>query len=490
MPSTLGKILASSVILATANATCEDAPNGWKSSTNAPCATYQSRKWCTPEGGYGTGWSSGYGTFAKWAVDGVDGSQACCACGGGNTPTHDTAVTPPQDTPADPAADDLMPTDPGHPPSTCEDSPIDWESSTKAPCSQYSELQWCTLDGGYGTGWNPAYVDFAKWGVNGVDASQACCACGGGLKSSPVPDVELNAEGKPIAEKCKQRANCPEGSADGCFNEIWCACNTHGSSNKKHNILTSEPGCGTAAKSPHCEWKENECKPSAAAHEVVPPVTFDVVQVDPCDQTGLCPSSQPCEPANFVRSSLTQPNPEATDVQEKCCGTFSECHAPADPNGGASGGAGGASGGAGGASGAAQGGVQGGGLRGNTAGPSGMKSCAFTKYWENVAQSCDNNEMTGKSLCEYAKKCQGDASGAAVAAPAAVADPEVDTEETCELVCWKDGCKATGTNPIGKYNSANGLETSAWTVKEAKQTPNGCCALKMGACDSCCLTPA
>ena len=46
-----------------AQPTCEDAPNGWKSSTNAPCSTYQSRKWCTPEGGYGTGWMAGYVWF-------------------------------------------------------------------------------------------------------------------------------------------------------------------------------------------------------------------------------------------------------------------------------------------------------------------------------------------------------------------------------------------------------------------------------------------
>jgi len=66
--------------------------------------------------------------------------------------------------------------------SVCHDSPSDWKSTTSNTCSDYSERQWCTLDGGYGTGWKPEYVDFAKWAVNGVDASQACCACGGGSK--------------------------------------------------------------------------------------------------------------------------------------------------------------------------------------------------------------------------------------------------------------------------------------------------------------------
>ena len=64
---------------------CADLPDGWMSSTKANCQQYKERKWCTPDGKYGTGWSTTYGTFARWAVGGKDASQACCACGGGTT---------------------------------------------------------------------------------------------------------------------------------------------------------------------------------------------------------------------------------------------------------------------------------------------------------------------------------------------------------------------------------------------------------------------
>ena len=70
---------------------CADLP-GWMSSTKANCQQYKELKWCTPDGKYGTGWSTTYGTFAKWAVGGKDASQACCACGGGD-PVGNTACS-------------------------------------------------------------------------------------------------------------------------------------------------------------------------------------------------------------------------------------------------------------------------------------------------------------------------------------------------------------------------------------------------------------
>ena len=53
---------------------------------SSTCQKYKDSKWCTLDGGYGTGWLSSYGSFSTFAnSEGVDASQACCACGGGKT---------------------------------------------------------------------------------------------------------------------------------------------------------------------------------------------------------------------------------------------------------------------------------------------------------------------------------------------------------------------------------------------------------------------
>ena len=64
---------------------CADSPVGWVSNGNEGCEKYEKKKWCTPEGKTGPGWKDEYVSFAKWAVDGIDASQACCACGGGTS---------------------------------------------------------------------------------------------------------------------------------------------------------------------------------------------------------------------------------------------------------------------------------------------------------------------------------------------------------------------------------------------------------------------
>ena len=64
--------------------TCTDKTLEWTDSSGDTCAEYKSSKWCKPDGNYGTGWSSGDGSFSDWANSaGVDATQACCACGAG-----------------------------------------------------------------------------------------------------------------------------------------------------------------------------------------------------------------------------------------------------------------------------------------------------------------------------------------------------------------------------------------------------------------------
>merc|ERR1711957_1016399 len=64
---------------------CSDVPvpNEWKDSSGKTCEDYKVQKWCTAEGGYGTGWWSHWQSFSNWARKGVDASRACCNCNGG-----------------------------------------------------------------------------------------------------------------------------------------------------------------------------------------------------------------------------------------------------------------------------------------------------------------------------------------------------------------------------------------------------------------------
>eukprot|EP01046_Picozoa_sp_COSAG06_P047349 COSAG06_NODE_6871_length_2735_cov_2.515554_1_plen_360_part_10 len=73
---------------------CVDQPLGWVSNDGTPCSSYETMGFCTPTGAYGSAWTSGYGTFADYAVNGVDASQACCVCGGGSTgPSSDVSAS-------------------------------------------------------------------------------------------------------------------------------------------------------------------------------------------------------------------------------------------------------------------------------------------------------------------------------------------------------------------------------------------------------------
>eukprot|EP00992_Anisonema_acinus_P005343 TRINITY_DN1793_c0_g1_i1.p1 TRINITY_DN1793_c0_g1~~TRINITY_DN1793_c0_g1_i1.p1 ORF type:complete len:224 (+),score=52.76 TRINITY_DN1793_c0_g1_i1:56-673(+) len=63
----------------------------------------------------------------------------------------------------------------------CKTTPYWWQSSTGHTCEDYEANQWCA-NGGYGSGWLSSFGTFDQWrnDYTGTDASQACCACGGG----------------------------------------------------------------------------------------------------------------------------------------------------------------------------------------------------------------------------------------------------------------------------------------------------------------------
>ena len=67
---------------------------------------------------------------------------------------------------------------------TCTDSPFGWGSKNGKTCAEYKSNRWCTPDGNYGAGWYSSAGSFSDWANSaGVDASQACCACGAGIKT-------------------------------------------------------------------------------------------------------------------------------------------------------------------------------------------------------------------------------------------------------------------------------------------------------------------
>jgi hypothetical protein len=83
---------------------CVDDPMGWTDSYGYDCNNYGS-SWCTPAGGYSTGWDFNWGCFGAWAKNGHDATEACCDCGGGAwnnaPPTPGPPSTPaPSPTPA------------------------------------------------------------------------------------------------------------------------------------------------------------------------------------------------------------------------------------------------------------------------------------------------------------------------------------------------------------------------------------------------------
>jgi len=102
------------------------------------------------------------------------------------------------------------------PPPGCEDTPPGWASSTGNSCAQYEASNWCTSDGQYGPGWLPdQYGPFSRWQVNGVDAAQACCACGGGSTGThsyapPPPPPSSRPPPPPAHLECVDRSEvCP-----------------------------------------------------------------------------------------------------------------------------------------------------------------------------------------------------------------------------------------------------------------------------------------
>jgi hypothetical protein len=76
------------------------------------------------------------------------------------------------------------------PDGTCIDTPPGWKSKHGSGCIEYVDDNWCTISGGYGSGWKPDWKTFAYYDdTNGVSADEACCGCGGGKGGTATATV-------------------------------------------------------------------------------------------------------------------------------------------------------------------------------------------------------------------------------------------------------------------------------------------------------------
>lgn len=123
---------------------CNDQPDGWYDIFGYNCEWYAEGNNCELYG-------MSHGNFGKTA------SQACCACGGGSSMVVFDS--------------NFISNDPLNNDNSCWDE-RDWYDSVGDGCSWYEQGDNCEYYG----------MDFS---YDGLTASDACCACGGGLVEAP-----------------------------------------------------------------------------------------------------------------------------------------------------------------------------------------------------------------------------------------------------------------------------------------------------------------
>lgn len=97
----------------------------------------------------------------------------------------------------------------------CTDFPPSWTDSEGDACYSYSVLSLCTSDGHSGSGWRKEWGTFQSFTSNGYDASEACCACGGGSFTNQGYN----------AHRCADKVDWEDKDGDGCYEyglNNWC----------------------------------------------------------------------------------------------------------------------------------------------------------------------------------------------------------------------------------------------------------------------------
>lgn len=146
---------------------CTDYPPDWSDNEGDGCYAYVFHKYCSADGKTGEGWEDDWGTFADFTDMGYDASRACCGCGGGSFTSQ------------------------GYNGYTCGDTP-DWKDKDGDNCQSYSYNNWCTTSGGAGVGWHEEWGTMDDFRNNGLIASEACCACGGGGQGTNFPTTSYD----------------------------------------------------------------------------------------------------------------------------------------------------------------------------------------------------------------------------------------------------------------------------------------------------------
>ena len=106
----------------------------------------------------------------------------------------------------------------------CSGFPAQWSDTYGASCSKYAEMQWCSVDGATGPGWDERWGKISSFGTNGQNALEACCECGGGVH---VED-SINVDGSAV--KCLHKCGidvdpvCAVDQKETFINECWATC--------------------------------------------------------------------------------------------------------------------------------------------------------------------------------------------------------------------------------------------------------------------------
>merc|ERR1712038_341029 len=98
-----------------------------------------------------------------------------------------------------------------------------------------------TPEGKYGPGWESTSGTFLQWNLDGIDAGQACCACGGGRKERIV----ARSTGSPTASRSNPTSNPTSSptSKPPCVDIYnWKSRSGHDCSNYKHNNWCNSDG--------------------------------------------------------------------------------------------------------------------------------------------------------------------------------------------------------------------------------------------------------
>ena len=211
------------------------------------------------------------------------------------------------------------------PVSSCTDLPWDstvgggatWTASNGKTCQNYEDNKWCTSEGGYGTGWPSGDVSFSSFARGGVDATQACCACGGG--TTPFSSLQTYSDTNDYAE-CLVSSTCPVGmGVTAQTNDADTVCTACGagffSSKDDHGACAPHSTCdiGYGVFAQGTTSADTQCEQCVAGTSSQPIGTFSAVV-----GLGACTGHSICDPGFGTQNVPIQ---NADTICAECTGS-------------------------------------------------------------------------------------------------------------------------------------------------------------------------